>query len=93
MGTFFQQPRGANLGLQIDWLIKRRDGVWSLLEMKYTTSPVGKAVIGEIERKVERLIAPEKISIEPVLISAAGATTAAHRSGFFQSILTLKDLV
>lgn len=93
MGTSFQQPRGANLGLQIDWLIKRRDGVWSLLEMKYSTSPIGKAVIHDIERKIERLAAPESISIEPVLVSAAGATAAVHRSGFFNSIITLEDLV
>lgn len=93
MGTFFQQPRGAHLGLQIDWLIKRRDGVWSLLEMKYTTSPIGKPVIQDIERKIERLAPPESISIEPVLISATGATAAVHRAGYFQSIITLQDLV
>jgi uncharacterized protein len=93
MGTFFQQPRGARLGLQIDWLIQRRDGVWSLLEMKYASAPVGMAVIREVQHKIEHLGVPDNITIEPVLISAAGATAAVRRSGFFQSILTLSDLV
>ena len=93
MGPLFQQRRGERTGLQIDWMIVRRDGVWSLLEFKYHNAPVGMSVAHEVEEKVQRLGSPPEIAVEPVLISAAGATRAVHRGGLFNKVLTLKDLV
>ncbi|MCK4306143.1 MAG: hypothetical protein KAY24_18025, partial [Candidatus Eisenbacteria sp.] len=55
MGPFFQQKRSERGGLQIDWLIARRDEVWSLLEFKYSTSPIGMQVVHDVEKKIQRL--------------------------------------
>jgi AAA+ ATPase superfamily predicted ATPase len=93
MGPFFQQQRGQRNGVQIDWLIVRRDGVWTLVEFKYHTSPVGMQVVHDVEQKLQRLGAPPEVSVEPVLVSAAAATRAVQRRGFFQRVIELKDLV
>ncbi|MCK4547204.1 MAG: ATP-binding protein [Candidatus Eisenbacteria sp.] len=93
MGPFFQQQRGQRGGVQIDWLIVRRDGVWTLLEFKYGKSPVGMQVVHDVEQKIQRLGVPPEISVEPVLVSAAGATKAVQRSGFFHHVIELEDLV
>jgi AAA+ ATPase superfamily predicted ATPase len=93
MGPFFQQQRGPQRGLQIDWLIVRRDSVWTLIELKYTAAPVGKQVIHDVQRKIERLDVPADVSIEPVLVSAKGATSSAADMRYFYHILTLDDLL
>jgi hypothetical protein len=93
MGPFFQQQRTVGQGLQIDWLIIRRDGVWTLLEYKYRSAPVGKDVVHEVQQKAERLSVPSSVTLEPVLVTASGATPAVRSAGYFHEILTLKDLV
>lgn len=92
MGPYFQQG-AVGTGLQIDWLILRRDLTWTLMEFKYKTSLVGKDVIHEVNRKVEHLGAPDGVTIEPVLVTASGVTRAVKRAGFFNHVLTLEDLV
>ena len=93
MGPFFQQSRGQQDGLQIDWMILRRDSVWTLLEIKYSASPQGRQVIHDVERKIERLQVPAGVSIEPALISASGVTSAVKRDGFFGQVIELGELV
>ncbi|MBW2702527.1 MAG: ATP-binding protein [Deltaproteobacteria bacterium] len=93
MGPFFRQQRGQKRGLQIDWLIVRRDSVWTLIEIKYSATPVGKKVIHDVQRKIERLNVPADISIEPVLISARGASRTVIAEDYFSHILTLDDLL
>ncbi len=93
MGPFFQQRRSESRGLQIDWLIMRRDGVWTMVEYKYHTAPVGTEAVSEVKQKLERLPIPDGISVEPVLISASGTTDAVKRSRYFAHVLGLHDLL
>ncbi len=93
MGPFFRQKRGPESGLQIDWLIVRRDHVWTVAEFKYTNSPAGKQVIDDVQNKIEHLSPPPNVSIEKVLISARGATRFVHNECFFDKVLTLEDLL
>jgi len=93
MGPYFQQQRGPQAGLQIDWLIVRRDAVWTLLEFKYQSAPLGMRVVREVERKIDRLAIPDCVTVEPVLVSASGVTGAVERSAFFNQIVALRDLV
>ena len=67
--------------------------VWTVVEIKYTTSPAGKQVIHDVQSKIERLRVPADVSVEPVLVSAKGATSAVERSAFFYHILTLPELL
>lgn len=93
MGPYFHQGTAFGKGLQIDWLVQRRDEVWTLMEFKYSAAPVDKEAIREVEEKIRRVRAPDTVSIEPVLVAAAGASPAVSRAGFFRAILTLRDLV
>ena len=93
MGPYFQQQRRGLEGLQIDWLIVCRDSVWTLLEFKYSSAPQGLKIVHEVEQKIQRLDVPDEVSVEPVLVSAKGATLAVKKRRFFTSILELGDLV
>lgn len=93
IGPFFQQRTPVNEGLQIDNLIMRRDKVWTIMEYKYHQKPIGMEVVHDVTRKIERLKVPAQISVEKVLVTSAGATSNVKRSGFFDSILTMKELV
>jgi len=83
MGPYFQRPVGKRKGLQIDNLIMRRDKVWTIMEYKYHTTPVGMSVVEEVSRKIERLPVPVNTSVEKVLIAAAGVTKEVKQSNFF----------
>ena len=93
MGPYFQQKTERTAGFQIDWLVMRRDSVWTLFEYKYSRKQIGMAVVHEVERKIQRLRPLDTVSIERVLVSANGATKAVVDSGYFEHILTLRDLV
>ncbi len=93
MGPFFRQRRGKLRGLQIDWLIVRRDAVWTLIEMKYTNAPSGRKVIHEVRQKIERLDVPDGVSVETVLVSARGVTNAVKHERYFCRVLTVDDLL
>ena len=93
MGPYFQRPVGKRKGLQIDNLIMRRDKVWTIMEYKYHTTPVGMSVVEEVSRKIERLPVPVNTSVEKVLIAAAGVTKEVKQSNFFNALLTLGDLI
>jgi predicted AAA+ superfamily ATPase len=93
-GPYFQQKKSdGSRGLQIDNLIMRQDKVWTIIEYKYSKELAGLSVIREVEQKTDRLPVPAHISIETALISAAGAKPSVHKSGFFNHILTLSDLL
>ena len=93
MGPYFQQRRSSQGGLQIDWLIMRRDKVWTLIEFKYTNTKVGTSVIKEVQQKAIRLNAPQGITIEPVLVSASGVNCAVEKREYFNQVLTLSDML
>ncbi len=93
MGPYFQQRGRQGRGLQIDWVIRRRDGVWNILEYKHTSTAVGPAVVEQMQEKIRRLAPPCDVMVEPVLVSAAGATPSVIDSGYFSAVLGLDDLV
>ncbi|MCP4692175.1 MAG: AAA family ATPase [Desulfobacterales bacterium] len=87
-GPYFKAPRKDAPGAQIDLLFDRRDNVITLCEMKYSITPVGVAVIEEIERKVEvlRKISPKK-TIQKVLVARSGATADLVSSGYLYKVI------
>ncbi|MBN1674884.1 MAG: hypothetical protein JXR37_27820 [Kiritimatiellae bacterium] len=55
--------------------------------------PAGLEAMHAVAAKIERLNAPSSVTVEPVLISAAGITKALAKTGFFSHILGLDDLL
>lgn len=93
MGPYFQRGFENGRGFQIDNLIMRRDNVWTVVEYKYTKKPVGMQVVDEVSKKIERLSAPRRISVEKALVSASGVTEPVVQSGYFDHILTISDIL
>jgi len=94
-GPFFRQPgrKGqSDAGLQIDILVHRRGHILSVFECKFQTSPVGMAVIQEVERKVALLRPKRFYTIEKMLVCAGPVTRDLEQSGYFHKILSLDAL-
>lgn len=93
MGPYFRQRNDVTKGVQVDYVLIRRDGVITLIENKFTQKPIGLNAIHEMEEKVLTVqkLAPI-FSIEKVLISARGVTSQVLKREYFNHILTLEDL-
>ncbi len=85
--------RGAEEGFQFDLVFDRADHVLTVCEIKYTTAPAGLETARIFARRTDALAARRRTTIERVLISAAGAEPELARSGGFDRVLTLGDLV
>ena len=74
--------------MQIDLLFDRKDNVITLCEMKYSLSPVGMDIIGEVQRKAEIIqnIFKNK-TIQKVLISRSNPTNNLASSSYFYKII------
>ena len=83
---------GVAEGAQIDLVFFRADRVITLCEIKFQDSPIGKAVIDEVERKRAIFPNPKRQTIEKVLITASPATDDLRRERYFNRILSLEDL-
>lgn len=91
-GPFFRQAprnkkRNKTAGLQIDILIERTGHILTLVECKFSSSPVGVSVIKEMDQKIALLKAGKTYSIEKVLIAPGGVTEDLEESGYFHKIL------
>ena len=90
-GSWFSRPN-SDPGSQVDLLYERADNVATLCEINYRTAKSGKAIIKEVQAKMDLYPASPKTSVEPVLITASGATDAVLNEGYFTQILTMEDL-
>lgn len=93
IGPYFRQgtrKSTASIGVQIDLIIQRQGGVWTIVECKFTQSPVGVSVIDEIKQKIRALSLPKNITLEYVLISASGVTRDVVAEKFFHHIFGLE---
>ncbi len=79
-------------GVQIDALIHRKGQILSLIECKFSINPIGTEVIAQVQRKIELLQAPQKYTVERVLIAANGVTPELQRSDYFHRILGLEAI-
>lgn len=91
----FSWTGGTDEKAQIDLLIKRKDGILNVCEMKYYDGEyaMGKKEKDEIERRVRifKEVNNPKEAIHPVLVTTYGLRSNEY-SNIFQRIITLKDL-
>lgn len=92
-GSYFSRVAAREIkGYQLDLLFERADKVTTICEIKYTNEPVDSRSIAPFERTVSLFGEMKNTRIHRVLISASGATPALERRGYFDSMLTLRDL-
>jgi uncharacterized protein len=91
-GSFFnRETERAKEGFQLDLVFDRKDKVRTICEIKYSRRPVTKKVITEFENKLALFPKKPQVTLEKVLIAAAGAEASVHQQGYFDRVLTLED--
>jgi len=78
--------------LQIDILVHKKGQVLTLIECKYSTTPISTSIIPEIERKIKFLKAPRHFTIERILISGGEVTANLQKSDYFHHIVGMETL-
>lgn len=92
-GAFFNRASAKeDNGYQIDLVYDRDDRVYTVCEIKYLQSPVKKDIIKEFERKLELFPNPKKRTLHKVLITSEGADPSVTQAGYFDKIISLKDI-
>jgi len=92
-GPFFQRQNQRQQGCQIDLLIHTRHRILIICEIKFRTLPIGMEVIKEVEHKLQRLLIPRGISIQPVLVHVNGVTAPVEQEEFFAHIVDFSELL
>lgn len=92
-GTFFRRGTINDFGLQVDLLYDRADRVYTVCEIKYQDAPIGVEVIGDVEKKIQRLPTTRRRSIHKVLITCSEITQGLRQRAYFDRVLTLQDLL
>lgn len=90
-GPYFDRANNSKNGIQIDLMFVRHDPVITICEMKYLNRPIGKEIINDVERKIA-ILKEEKKTIEKVLITNQDITNDLRRSGYFDRVLSLRDV-
>lgn len=86
IGSFWQKPTKLKQGFQIDLIIKTDSNIMLICECKWSRKKIGLSVVKELQRKIELFQNKDNLTIKPVIISAAGVTSAVKKE---KSILTV----
>lgn len=93
VGPYFAPTKRGRVGVQVDLVFDRADGVLSVCEMKYSRRPVGTEVIADMERKVQFLQrAADRKTIQRILIVHKEPSPALLKSGYFYRIIDASRL-
>lgn len=90
---YFQTATSKRKDCQIDYLIQTQDQVLWLCEIKFSKSPIGCAVIEEVEEKICRLQRPKYFSCRTVLIHVNGITEELENSEFFSQLIDFSQFL
>jgi uncharacterized protein len=87
-GPYFRAPKPGRQGVQVDLLFDRADNVLTLCEMKYSRTPIGKAVVAELEQKAALLqeTFPRKTIQTILLYHGSTASSVAHSPYIHQTL-------
>lgn len=89
---YFQRKTRNKGACQIDLLIHTKFSTLYLCEIKFRIR-IGKEVINEMIQKINLLKRPKGMSIRPVLICEGEISDDILESGFFDRIISFKDLL
>ena len=92
VGTFWQHKTKRKKGVQIDLVIKRGDGVTTLVECKWSRKKTGMEAVHQLRTMKKRYPNTERHTIELVLVAAGGVTREVVSQQDI-SVLTLEDFI
>ena len=92
-GAFFNRGTEAEKpGYQIDLIYDRDDKVYTICEIKYLQSKVTPKIIEEFEKKLALFPNLKNRTIHKVLITTEGADYPLTNYGYFDRVITLRDI-
>ncbi len=92
-GPYFQTKTAEQESCQIDLLIQTKFQNLYVCEVKFEKNEIGTSIIGEMQKKIERLKLPKGFSCRPVLIHVNGITDKLLEAGYFSHIIDFSDFL
>jgi len=90
-GPFFQRKTNENKGCQIDYLIQTNLDELYICEIKFSRSAIATDIIDEMKQKILAIAKPKHLSVRLVLIYIGEVSEAVKDSGFFNSMIDVKE--
>lgn len=90
---YFQRQTKIKKGCQIDYLIQTRFNTLFAVEVKFSTHPIGKEVMHEMQQKLDALKLPKSFSVWPVLVHINGVSDQLLDSNYFAEIIDFATLL
>lgn len=91
-GSFWQHKTKRKKGVQVDLVLKRTDGITTIVECKWSRKKTGMDAVHQLRTAAERYPNPERNSIELLLVAAGGVTKAVASQQDIV-VLTLEDFI
>ena len=91
-GAYFSRQTDNIPGYQLDLVFERKDQVYTVCEIKYSSNPIRVNVIAEFDRKLESFQRKKNYTLQKVLITSAGVEQSVINKHYFDRIITLDDL-
>ena len=88
---YFQRTTQRKKSCQIDLLIETKHTLY-VCEIKFRKR-IPKAVIGEIQEKINRLRSPKRYTVRPVLIYVGELASGIEEEDYFDRILNFDTLL
>ncbi len=87
-GGYTQQATKARKGCQVDLLIQTKRRIY-VCECKLYSNEIGKSIISEVQRKLERIVSVKGTTYHPVLIHANTVSDNVVDSDYFDEIIDI----
>lgn len=91
-GPYYQSKNQRQAGCQIDYLIQTHTNNLYVIEIKFSKNKIKTNVINEIDAKLQKISAPQNMSLRPVLVHVNGVEKAVEESDFFVKTINFSEL-
>jgi hypothetical protein len=89
---YWQTATQKTRGCQIDYMIQCRNNTVYTCEIKFSKSPLQRAVIPEVDSKVRNLSKPRNYTFRPVLIHVNGVDDTILEERYFDRVIDFGEL-
>lgn len=89
---YWQTATQKTHGCQIDYMIQCRNNTVYACEIKFSKSPLQRAVISEVDRKIRSIAKPRNYTFRPVLIHVNGVDDSVLEECYFDTVIDFGEL-
>jgi len=89
---YWQTATQKTRGCQIDYMIQCRNNTVYACEIKFSKSPLQRAVISEVDRKIRTIAKPRNYTFRPVLIQVNGVDDSLIDERYFDTVIDFGEM-